>query len=128
MALNLKLAGQLFRFGIVGSLAAAVHFSIVISLVEIAELQPLVANIFAFMISFQVSYFGHRRFTFAALTEHRVALPRLLLVSSSAFAANEGLYYLFLTLFHLPYALALFLVLAILPLLTFTISKVWVFR
>jgi putative flippase GtrA len=128
MALNNKLLSQLMRFGVIGASAAAVHFSIVVMMVEGGLLQPLLANVIAFMVAFQVSYFGHRLWTFQAQTQHRTAFPRLLLVSGTTFMANEGLFYLFMTLFKMPYASALFLVLAILPLFTFTASKLWVFR
>ncbi|MDR3478514.1 MAG: GtrA family protein [Gammaproteobacteria bacterium] len=128
MALSNKLLPQLMRFGVIGVSAGIVHFSIVVLLVEGGLLQPLLANIIAFMISFQVSYFGHRLWTFQAETQHRIAFPKLLLVSCTTFMANEGLFYLFMSLFKMPYALALFVVLAILPLFTFTASKLWVFR
>ncbi len=119
---------QLLRFGIVGVTAATIHFSVVIVLVQIGEMAPLIANIVGFIISFQMSYWGHRRWTFnetAAL--HRVALPKLLFIQLLNFAANEYLFYFLLTL-NMPYPIALLLVLAILPIFTFTISKFWVFR
>ena len=129
MVLKNKLLRQASRFGLVGMLAAAVHFSMVVFFVETSGLQPLVANVFAFLIAFQVSYWGHRYWTFeGTITLHRVALPKLLFVNSLVFMANEVLYFFFLSTFHLPYALALFLVLTILPLVSFTLSKSWIFR
>jgi putative flippase GtrA len=129
MASMTKLIFQLGRFGIVGSCAAAVHFSIVIFLVEVMKLGPFKANGIAFLFSFQVSYWGHRRWTFSGTEAlHRVALPRLFLVGSTGFFANEGLFYLFYSIAHMPYMLALFCVLSILPLVSFTLGKFWVFR
>jgi putative flippase GtrA len=130
MDLKIKLLKQIMRFGIVGGSAAFVNFSIVVMLVESGLLkQPLYANMVAFVFAFQVSYFGHRYWTFSdTVTEHHVAMARLLLVSSANFFANEGLFYFFLNTFHMPYMLALLLVLAILPIVTFTFSKLWVFR
>lgn len=120
---------QIARFGVVGVMAAAVHLSMVFFLVETYHWQPLVANIFAFLTAFQVSYWGNRRWTFdRTVTLHRVAFPRLLFLNSMSFVMNEGLFYFFLAVFHLPYMLALFLVLTILPIATFTLSKFWVFR
>lgn len=130
MDLKNKLLKQIMRFGIVGGSAAFVNFSIVILLVESGVLQqPLYANMIAFVFAFQVSYFGHRYWTFnGTVTEHRVAMPRLFVISGTNFIANEGLFYFFLNTFQLPYPLALLLVLAILPVVTFTFSKLWVFR
>lgn len=119
---------QLFRFGIVGSTATVIHFTTVVSLVQMFLLPPLIANIFGFCIAFQMSYWGHRLWTFSETeSEHRVAFPRLLLVQLLALAANESLFYIFLSL-HLPYPIALIIVLTILPIFTFFASKRWVFR
>jgi putative flippase GtrA len=117
------------RFGVVGVCASAVHFGIVISLVEMMAYPPLVANVLAFLLSFQVSYWGHRSWTFSGTTAlHRVALPKLFLIGSVGLLANEGLFFLFLSVLHLPYQLALFFVLTILPIINFTLGKLWVFR
>lgn len=119
---------QIFRFGIVGIIAAIFHVSIVIYLVQQWFLLPLVANIFAFMFSFQLSYWGHRLWTFSdSDTLHSIAIPRLLFIQLINFAANETLFFIFLSL-NLPYPIALILVLTILPLFTFITSKFWVFR
>lgn len=124
----LPLISQLFRFGIVGLTAAAIHFSIVVFLVQHYAMQPLVANVFGFCVAVQMSYWGNRLWTFQhSLALHRVAFPRLLLVQLINFAANESLFS-FLLLLHLPYAAALLIVLAILPIFTFTASKLWVFK
>lgn len=128
MVLKNSLFAEFIRFGVIGMTAAAVHFSIVVLLVESHTLPPLMANVFAFFIAFQVSYFGHRQWTFGAETNHSIAMPKLLLISFSVFMANEGSYYVLMSAFHLPYALALFIVLAVLPVFTFTLSKFWVFR
>lgn len=119
---------QLFRFGVVGIVAAAIHFYIVISLVQTWSLEPLIANVFAFGIAFQISYWGHRLWTFSNTTTlHREAFPKLMLIQIINFAANESLFYVFLTL-NLPYPIALLIVLTILPIVTFVSSKLWVFR
>lgn len=124
----LPLFFQVFRFGVVGLSAAIVHFSVVVLLVQFAFLTPLVANIFGFLISFQISYWGHRLWTFQdTAVLHREALPKLILVQLLNFSANEFLFYIFLML-HLPYPIALLIVLTILPIFTFLSSKLWVFR
>jgi putative flippase GtrA len=124
----LPLISQLFRFGMVGITAASIHFITVMLLVQNFFLAPLVANIFGFLISFQVSYWGHRLWTFQETSVlHRTTFPKLLLVQVVNFSANETLFYIFLSL-HLPYPLALLVVLTILPIFTFVSSKLWVFR
>lgn len=122
------LLAQLSRFGLIGLIAAIIHFSIVIALVQLNLCPPLIANIFAFMIAFQVSYWGHRCWTFrGTLTRHRTAILKLLSVQATSFAANETLFYIFLSL-HYPYPIALLFTLTILPIFTFLSSKLWVFK
>src|SRR5579872_3441596 len=98
---------QITRYGIVGLSAAVVHFSIVVILVQNFKLAPFNANIYGFLVSSQVSYWGHRLWTFdASDTLHSTAYPRILLVQIVNFAANQTLFYIFLSL-HLPYTIAL---------------------
>lgn len=119
---------QLYRFGVVGLSAATLHFCIVVTLVQGCLLDPLIANVFAFGIAFQVSYWGHRLWTFKdTIIPHREAFLKLMMVQIMNFALNESLFYLFLT-WNLPYEIALTIVLSILPIFTFVSSKLWVFR
>lgn len=119
---------QLFRFGIVGLTAAAINFSTVIYLVQIWQLTPLVANVFGFLVAFQMSYWGHRLWTFNGTTAlHRVALPKLIFISALNFGINESLFYILLSM-NLPYPIALLIVQTVLPVFTFLSNKLWVFR
>lgn len=123
-----KLSRQLSRFGVVGLTAAAIHFSVVVMLVQAASCPPLLANVFGFIVAFQASYAGHRWWTFSEATvQHHIAMPKLFTVQIVNFMANESLFYIFLSL-HLSYKLALLLVLSILPVFTFLSSKHWVFK
>lgn len=125
--MNKSLLLQIMRFGIVGLVAAAVHFGIVVAFVQTWLILPLIANIFGFAIAFQVSYWGHRCWTFAGNgPAHRVAIAKLFFVQLLNFAANETLFYIFLSL-SFPYPLALIIVLTLLPFFTFMASKLWVF-
>lgn len=119
---------QLAWFGIIGTCAAIVNMTTVILIVELIELPPLLANIIGFILAFNVSYFGHRCYTFAGTqVAHHLAIPRLFLIAGLNFTTNEGLYYLFLRYTHLSYFVSLLCVIAILPALTFVLSKIWVF-
>lgn len=125
--MNRKLLLQIMRFGIVGVIASLVHFTLVVLFVQLLHWQPLIANIVGFSVGVQVSYWGHRSFTFRGTeATHRVAYPRLVMMQAGNFLANEGLFLLFLSM-HLPYPIALLIVLSIMPMFTFIISKTWVF-
>jgi putative flippase GtrA len=118
---------QLARFGVVGVAAMAVHWLAVTILVPLG-LIPLIANVVAFAIAFNVSYLGHRNWTFASTNHHPTTLKRFFGVALASFVLNEILYYLLLTFTALDYRIALAVVLIAVAALTFVLSRYWAFR
>ncbi|MBV8045735.1 MAG: GtrA family protein [Paludibacterium sp.] len=120
---------QLLWFGVVGISALVVHYLMVTAVLTPLGLAPLVANIAAFLVAFQVSYWGHRHLTFGQSgVSHRHALPRFFGVACLSFAVNEGLYALLLRFTALDYRVSLLIVLFAVAALTFVLSKLWAFR
>jgi len=120
---------QITRFGFIGALAAGVHITAVAFQVESFNVKPLLANILAFILAFQVSYFGHKHWTFKRSDlSHAKSMPKFFIVALGSFILNESLYTVLLNLFHLQYIVALILVLMIVPIVTFTFSKTWAFN
>lgn len=116
----------MLHFFVVGTTAATVHICIVICLVQMQLMQPLAANVIAFLCSFNISYLGHHYLTFAKIKLTVLAsLPRFFVVAVMSFILNEVLFYYFLKIFYYP--VALILVLLIVALLTFFCSKIWAF-
>jgi putative flippase GtrA len=121
--------GQLVRFGIVGVSAVCVHWLVVAALVPVFDLHPLVANIFGSLSAFQISYWGHRIWTFKARSLlHRQTLPRFIAVACTSFTINETLYFILLRYTSLDYRVALFLILGCVATITFVLSRQWAFR
>jgi putative flippase GtrA len=114
------------RFGAVGIAAMAVHWLVVALLVPLGS-KPLLANIAAFAVAFNVSYAGHRHWTFAATSAQHSTFKRFLGVALLSFALNEALYYLLLRS-GMEYRAALLLVLIAVAALTFVLSRYWAFR
>ena len=119
---------QLVKFGCIGTVAAAVHMGVVALLVPFG-LHPLLANIFGFCTAFNVSYFGHRYWTFGNTTRlgHITSMTRFWWVAVSSFAINESLFFVLLTYTSLYYLVALFVVLIVVVPITFLLSKTWAF-
>lgn len=117
--------GQLARFGVVGVAAMCVHWLVVRMLVP-AGIAPLLANVIGFGVAFNVSYFGHRNWTFASVSAHGTTFWRFLAVALTSFALNEALYAVLLQ--FMDYSLALAIVLVAVSVLTFVLSKLWAFR
>ncbi|MFJ7566951.1 GtrA family protein [Herminiimonas sp. NPDC097707] len=124
---------RVLRFGIVGLVAAAVHYWVVIALVELVDIAPLRANVGGFVVAFWVSYFGHRHWTFAdaVATHAQGAHPsflRFLMVALLGFCMNELLFYLLLRYAGWPYYLALAFVVFTVAVMTYVLSRLWAFR
>lgn len=119
---------QLFRFGCIGAAAAALHMGVVALLVPLG-LHPLLANIAGFVTAFNVSYLGHRFWSFGNRTtlSHKRSVMRFWVIAVTSFAINEALFFLFLHYTTLPYLAALFLVLILVTPITFILSRVWAF-
>ncbi len=112
----------------VGAAAAALHYLLTLLLAGPFGLAPAAANTAGFLAAFPLSYFGHRHLSFADRpAPHRQALPRLLLVSLTAFASNQLLLAALLRLTPLPLWLALGLVLVGVALGTFLAGRLWAF-
>jgi len=121
-------AKQVVRFGFVGGSATIVNYLMVVALVSTLHMKPLIANIFACMVACQVSFYGHKYWTFEHDAAHLPALSKFIILTLFGFALNESLFAFFLHALHLHYQLALFFVLLIVPPITFVCNKFWVFR
>ena len=119
---------QLMRFGVVGVTAMCVHLLVVALLVPLG-LAPLIANVAAFLVAFQVSYFGHARWTFKVSDpnnkKHQI---KFFSVAVLSFILNETSYSLLLNWLHWHYLISLAMVLVAVAVVTFVLSRLWAFR
>jgi putative flippase GtrA len=120
---------RLAWFIAVGCTAAAVHFGMVVLLVETLGWAPLVANVAGWLVAFIVSFCGQRLLTFRARgTPWRHALPRFFAISLLGFLANESSYALLLHFSAIRYDVLLALVLVGVAVMTYLLSSRWAFR
>jgi putative flippase GtrA len=88
----------------------------------------LLANIIGFLLAFQVSHSGHRRFTFQDQeSPASSSRGRFFLVALLSFAVNEVLFGLLLRFTTLDYRIALGMVLVAVAALTFVLARYWAF-
>ncbi len=118
---------QLARFGVVGIAAMATHWCVV-ALVVPFGMHPLIANVIAFCVAFNVSFFGHHHWTFASNDRRQNTFKRFLAVAVLGFVTNESMYAVLLKFTALDYRIALFIVLGAVAGLTFVLSRLWAFR
>ena len=122
----MSLVLQIVRFGCVGAAASAVHLAVVAALVP-PGLPPAWANPVAFLVAFQVSYYGHRGRTFRQ-PDGASAYRRLFLVALGGFALNEAAYVPLLELAPIDYRVVLAAILMVQAGISFLIARGWVFR
>ena len=129
----LRLALQYSRFAIVGISATLTHAMAFTAFIELANLAPLIANFAAFGIAFLISFLGHFRWTFRSQTadrgwrQQRTALARFAAVALTGLTLNSLAVVLVVNLLMLPYQYALILMVGVVPLVVFGLSKFWAF-
>jgi len=94
----------MLNYALFGGLATAVHYLVLVALVELADVGAGLAAAIGATCGALAAYAGNRRFTFASDATHGRALPRFLLVAALGaitsaalvFAGTEwlGLHYL----------------------------------
>ena len=118
----------LTRFAITGGLATAVHATVFVICVEWLGVDPVAAVVPAFLIALTVSYGLNYRWTFGASGPHRVMLPRFFAVALNGFLLNLLITWLVVDVLAYWYGYALIVAVFVVPLITFALSKFWVFR
>jgi putative flippase GtrA len=112
----------------VGVLAAAVHWTVVVAIVEGWQWPALAANVVGWLVALLVSFSGHHRITFAGHGVHwSVAGRRFALISAGGFAVNESAYAIALQRSGVRYDLLLAIVLLAVATLTYLLSRHWAF-
>lgn len=116
-------------FTLVGALAAAVHYVVAVGLEAGLHVAPAWANPCGFLLAFPVSYIGHGKLSFAGHTApHAQAFPKFLLVACSGFFANQLLLLSLLELLALPFWFTLAVVMVIVAVTTYVLSRYWAFK
>jgi putative flippase GtrA len=126
----LPLLAQAARFGVVGLGATLVHVLVYAGLIELLGTAPLLANALGFATAVNVSFIGHRHWTFSDQRQARAqhSLARFWVVALLGFALNTLFVWLVTGPLGLAYGWAIPLIAGVTPLLTFVSSRVWAFR
>jgi len=116
------------RFAVSGGLATATHVLVFVMLVEWLSVRPIWAAAPAFVVALFVSYGMNYHWTFSASGLHRILLPRFVAVALLGLVLNLGITYAVVDVAHYWYGYALLLVVLLVPVMTFLLSKFWVFK
>ncbi|MEI9425137.1 GtrA family protein [Mesorhizobium sp. Cs1299R1N1] len=118
---------QIARYGAVGLGAVAIHYAILIALVELADVRKTVASVIGFCAAIPFNYYFQHRWVFRSGDEHRLALTRYLIVTSLGLAINSGVFYTGLAT-GLPYLLAQATAIMLVTVFNFAANRFYTFN
>lgn len=118
---------QLASFVGVGVVASAVHYTVLVTLVELGGLDPVPSALCGFTAGGIVSYGLNRRHTFVSDRPHQEAVWRFAAVASIAFLLTYAFMRLFQERVRLPYLLAQVITTGIVMVWTFAANRLWTF-
>ena len=118
---------QIIRFGAVGAAASATHVAVALVMIERQGLPVLTSNGLAFTVAVLLSYIGNHSWTFLRAGSHDRHLPRFVVVSLAGLALNQSIVFTTVTLAGFPYIVGILIVIAVVPVLTFLLSRSWAF-
>ena len=123
------LLGQVSRFAVVGVAATAVHYLVIVLLVDgLAWTGPTPATVVGSVFGIATAYLGNALFVFAAIERrHAVHAPRFVVVYLTVMAIHAGMMYLFADLLGLPYTLGFVVATGFSALTTFLANRYLVF-
>ena len=121
---------QYGRFAVVGLGATLLHVLVYAGLIELLAASPLLANTLGFAVAVNLSFVGHRHWTFKGESpaDARRSLMRFWLVALIGFLLNTAFVWLVTGPLGLAYGWAIPLIAGVTPLATFALSKLWAFR
>ena len=119
---------QIATFGTAGVIATLVHIAIGVSLNRFAGLSPFTANLIAFPVATYVTLFSNSRLTFRGHGGGAQSLVKGLATVLLGLILNQLIVMIITDYAALPYEVALVVIIATVPAMTFLLFKFWAFR
>lgn len=116
------------RFLITGGISTAIHYILLIALVELFSVIALLASAFGYLISGLANYFINYFFTFDSNEKHRIALSRFSLIMAIGLCLNTLLFKSAIDYLGFHYLLAQLSATIVVLIFNFTASRVWTFK
>lgn len=117
------------RFAINGLFATAVHYLVLVALIEVVGLRSAgLANGMAAIVGIAVSYLGNRSLVFRSDATHRVALPRFLAVYTCVAIIHAAGLTVWTDMLHLPYQAGFLIATGLSAVVTYLANRLYVFR
>ena len=116
------------RYSLTGGMATAVHYGVLLILVEVVHIAAGWAAALGAIAGAAVAYLGNRRFTFTgSVARHRQALPRFLTVAALGAAVSGLVVWLGSTALGVHYLAAQVVATILVLVLTYRLNRAWSF-
>ena len=119
---------KIWKFGAIGFLSTVIHLTLVAGMIFFLGINVLHANFLAFVIAVSVSFFGHYHWTFRSQVAKSRSFIKFLVIAAIAFFVNNTFLVTLLGLEYLTKIQSVMIAVLIIPVITFTLSRLWVFR
>ena len=119
---------QFLRFIMVGATATLTTYLILIFLVEIWRMNVIGASVLGYVAGIAVNYKLNYGFTFRSERQHRILIPKFVVVALTGLLLNTGLMFIGVNLFGIHYVLAQLAAVAVVLIWSFSINRLWVFK
>lgn len=121
------IVNQFAKFAGVGVIGTAVHYSLLIVIVELFDRDPVFGSAVGFLGGALVNYFLNRFYTFASDANHMAALPKFLTVAAVGMIVNIAIMAALTDLLDVQYLVAQVIATGIVLLWNFVANKFWTF-
>lgn len=122
-----KLVSQFVKFGLVGVIAFVIDYGIMVALVELLQMNPVVASAISFTVSVVFNYYASMRYVFT----HREDMSRtkefiiFIILSVIGLGINTALMYVGVDLLVISYLLVKLFATAVVLVWNFVSRKIW---
>jgi putative flippase GtrA len=125
-----KVLLQVVRFGLTGITATVTHFLMLILFTGVAGLRPWLANGSAFCVALLITWVGQKSWVFESenTSSDKFTAVRFLIVALTGLAANSSIMFACEQFLEDPIVVGFLIATTTVPVLTFILSKFWVFR
>lgn len=120
---------SLIKYGLVGLLGTALHFGLLVALVELAGARPVLASAAGFVVVLLVSYELNRRWTFnrAAPGARLHTFAKYAATSLMGLGLNTAIMYAAVDVLALPYTVGQAGVTLVIPVFNYIMNRTWTF-
>ncbi len=118
---------QIGAFATVGLAATATHATVAMIAHQLGHASPLVSNLAGYLSAVMISYLGHSVFTFETDAFRGAQFLRFVAASVAVLVLNQGVMFACANLLSIPFNFALAITIVSAPVISFIISKLWVF-